>query len=198
MKYLLAPCLAVAAVALAAPRPADAAALIINDDLRSDNINFGLNDFEGGFTLDGALVQEGLHNPANVLVGEIDATGAPIVHTFSADWITGALVPTSAVIAFAEGSTPPSEGVSDILTYTYSVGPLGGHLVGTFESDGDPGLLPLPAGATVVPETTAGFDFSNGNITAIAISDVPEPASLTLIASALLGFGAIRRRRNRV
>jgi hypothetical protein len=34
-----------------------------NDTLLSENITFGLNDFEGGFTLAGSLVQMGLNHP---------------------------------------------------------------------------------------------------------------------------------------
>ena len=115
------------------------------------------------------------------------------MHVFSADWITGGLVPASAVIAFAEDGISPALGVSDILTFTYSAGPLGGHLVGSFVSDLET-LLPLPAGATVVAEGTP-FVLNNGNITASAISDIPEPATLVLLGTALLGFGLHRRRR---
>jgi hypothetical protein len=59
MKLLVWSCLAIAAIAFLAPKPAVAAALVINDALASENIIIGLNDFEGGFTLDGTLAQMG-------------------------------------------------------------------------------------------------------------------------------------------
>ena len=142
-----------------------------------------------------------MNNPQSFTALEMNAAGGPIIHTFSGDWITN-ITPMSGVIAFAEPGISPAVGVSDILTFTYSDGPLGGHLTGTFESDTDAGLLPLPANAIVVQETGAGgtpFTFNNGNITASAVSDVepntPEPASIVLLGTALLGFGFLRRRR---
>jgi hypothetical protein len=197
MKLLLLSCLAIAASLFVVPRPAVAASLTINDALASENIAFSVGQFEGGFTLDGTQVQIGLGS-ATVTVAETTAAGAPIIHTFSGDWITGGLVPSSGVIAFAEPGVPTAQGVSDILTFSYTTGPLGGHLTGTFESD-SASLLPLPAGATVVAEGAA-FVFNNGNITASAISDVadvPEPSALALFGTvlAILGFAFLRRPR---
>jgi PEP-CTERM motif-containing protein len=86
--------------------------------------------------------------------------------------------------------------LSDILTFTYSPGVLGGHLVGTFMSDADPGRL-FFLGSTAVSEATP-FVFNNGNITASATSDVeavPEPGSLSLLGTVLLGFGILQYRR---
>jgi len=172
--------------------------LIINDTNPNETITFLLNDFEGGFILDGTQVQIGLNNPVSVTVPEVNAAGAPITHVFSADWITGGLVPGSGVIAFSEFGIPPAQGVSDILTFTYTAGPLGGHLTGSFVSD-PATLLQLPPGATVVAGES--FVFNNGNITANAVSDVdavPEPASLLLLGTGLVGAGLRWRKRRTV
>jgi len=193
-KCLMSSCFAIAAIGLIAPKPAVAAALLIDDTLSNETIDFSMNDFEGGFILDGNLVQQGLGSPNTVNVPEL-VGGAPITHSFSGTWTDrGATVSTSNTIAFTEGGNC----CSDILTYIYSTNGSSGHLEGTFVSDVDPGLLSLPTGAVQFAEGTR-FDFSNAFISAGAISDVsevPAPPALLLFGPALLGLGFLWRRRD--
>ena len=205
MNRLFASGLAISAIALIAPRAANTASLII-DDTSETGVIFNVGQFDRGvgFVLDGTTLLAPSLGTASATVSEGTAATGPITHSFTGQFLTGGplIPPNSGTIAFTEAGG----GISDILTFTYTGG--GGSpgafgtatLTGTFVSDLDPSSLVAPPGATLVSEGTP-FTFNNTNITASATSDVeaavPEPATVALLGGALVGFGVIRRRRNR-
>lgn len=179
----------------AASGMANAAALVIDDTAADETISYGLNDWEGGFVFDGALVQQGLNNPVNFTVPETD-TG----NTFSGTWFAPGQGPAFGRIYLVEALGPDPTGlpllISDIFTYDIVPDMSTGltTLYGSFVSADNLGYLPTgidPSSIFYENGQPVTLGFPGLGIT-IMSDAVPAPASIALLA---VGGLAMNRRR---
>jgi hypothetical protein len=199
MRRFIVALLGVSALSLLAPASVRAAAFIIDDTRADENILFAANDFEGGISVGGQPLQQGLNNPGTLLLPEADPTGQAMRWDFNGSWINPNIsVPGPVQVAFLEPNTAGQSIISDILFCEYIPGTFS-QISGFFISDATEGGLDpsqFVPGVAVIPwsETNGAFDFSAPFLTALANSDVevPEPASFGLIA---VGAGALILRR---
>jgi len=188
--------------ALTIPQSPKAAFLAIDDTSPQEIIIVSANDFEGGLTVNGGLLQQGLQNPATAT---FDETLNGI--SFVGRWLApGGVAPGSRVVVFVEPGPGAAPVVSDILRISYDNDTQGfGILTGTFISDpeGGPGLsLPTDPNVITWNESDGPYDFSAPFLTASANSDpgdvVPDsgPGLLGLLTlAAFCGLGASRNLR---
>src|SRR5262245_39026436 len=191
-----------AALLLLAPVSVRAAAFVIDDTLPTEQIRFSANDFEGGISINGSLLQTGLNNEQSRTVPEADTTGNPIVYNFDGRWLTqGQPLPPPVQVAFIE---PGGQNLlSDVLFVDSAADGDLSRITGRFVSDASElGLNPaqyLSPGIPVTnwPETNGAFLFSAPFLTGSARSDVeiPEPASILVLGVLGSVLVSLRKRR---
>jgi hypothetical protein len=187
-----------AAITLAAAPSARAASVTIDDSLANDTISLTFSGFDL-FTLpNGQSFEDG--GSHTVVEPETRSINIPILTGF---WTASSVTAENVTVVFLEPGVPRSQGVSDVLLFTYHQfrSDLAG-LVVAFASDADPNLLPDHPNAAAVQEGTP-YEFDNSGITASAVSDasdvtaVPEPGGLLLLGTGIVGIAhRVRRRRS--
>jgi hypothetical protein len=192
---------ALVVLALAVPGIARAAAINIDDTKTNDTITITVNDFEGGFTVNGALIQQGLGNPGSATVSE----QGPL--NFQGRWLVpGGVAAHERIIYLVDSLVSPTAPavVSDILRYATDNEPSSGLAIitGSFLSDFENNLGTVPAGTSpndIFLENGEAVIFSEPFLSGVVLSDVeiPEPATLTVLAIGLLGAACRRRPRQR-
>jgi len=194
--------LLIAALSFLMSGPLWAAAIVFGDTNPNDTITLSVNDFEGGFFANGALIQQGLNNPSSVTVDE----DSPL--NFSGSWIdNGQAQPGPRIIYLVESPLNPllpPPLVSDILRYSVGRDDASGlaTISGTFVSDFENNLGTLPNGvdpATVFVEGGKHVNFFEPFLSGTISSnpEVPEPSSVCLAAFGLVGLATIAYRRRK-
>lgn len=166
------------------------AQLFIDD--RGEDIAFQVDNFDGGFSVNGNQIQFAFANQQTASYPESTPGGDPLVYSFNGYWSNA--TPSSSfsqTVVFLEGDGS----VSDILTYAYVYNGIYAVVTGTFVSDVDGGTpLALPAG-DYVSVNGEFYDFSSSGIVASADS-TPEPGTLrmVLIGLSLAAVPVLRRK----
>ncbi|MBV8523208.1 MAG: hypothetical protein JOY71_13975 [Acetobacteraceae bacterium] len=171
---------------------ANAAALSITDNASS--VAVSLNDFENGFSINGAMVQKGLNQAVSVT--------EPKSFSFNGSWVDLGRSASGAynlVLKEANGT------VSDVLSYTVAtsggVASITGSFCSIFAISGSRCAVPTSGATTVARDTAGPFPITGAAyltgvlIEADASVTVTEPGALPVLGIGLIGiFGLTRWR----
>jgi hypothetical protein len=196
MKTVLRICVVALGLAFATARPSEAASVFICASpvcgSGGSNITFSLNDFDGGFDVNGSQVQVGLNSPASISVSTVGSfVDGAAKNAFSGSYVLKVPVtPISDTFFFLN----VHDEITDVLSWSYSqkgtFGALTGFVIEGVLSATDLaalGIEPTPEDAVELGGAVFGFGGFQASIspTFQAWRGAPEPSTWAMM---LLGY----------
>jgi hypothetical protein len=179
--------LATCAIALALGAPTLArAAFITIDDENGAGVIVSAGDFEFGFTVNGDQLSDGIGSSGSDTI----AAGTPV--NFTGSYLDNGATPPQSAAIFVIAAPGSADAIAE-LSYTAGTDGEFDNLSGSYIT-GDLGAVPV--GATTLVQGDSFDFFLPFDANALVTTTVPEPISLTLLGTGILGLGVIRRRKS--